>query len=207
MNNIKQIIAANISALRQNAGMTQASLAERLNYTDKAVSKWERGESVPDIAVLKQIADMFGVTVDYIITEHEPDEKIPKPAVASERSKKRDRIMITLISITGAWFLALLSFVIVWIVSGKTLPVIFLFFLPVTGILMLVFNSVWGRRGRRRIINYLSITLMIWSTFVILMVLLHNWQFILLGIPAQLVLTFAIFIKRNGGKQAVADRR
>ena len=206
MNNIKQIIAANISALRQNAGMTQASLAERLNYTDKAVSKWERGESVPDIAVLKQIADMFGVTVDYIINEHEPDEKMPKPAVASERSKKRDHIMITLISITGAWFIALLSFVIVWIVSGKTLPHIFLFFLPVTGILMLVFNSVWGRRGRRRIINYLSITLMIWSTFVIFMVLLHNWQFILLGIPAQLVLTFAIFIKKNGGKQAVADR-
>lgn len=199
MNNIKQIIADNISALRQNAGMTQASLAERLNYTDKAVSKWERGESIPDISVLKQIADMFGVTVDYIITEHGQDEKMPEMADAGEQSKKRDRILITLVSITGAWFIALLSFVIVWIASGMIVPVIFLFFVPVTGILLLVFNSIWGRRGRRRIMNYLSITLMIWSTFVIFMAFLHNWQFILLGIPAQLALTFAIFIKRNDG--------
>ena len=195
MNDIKHIIAANISALRQSAGMTQASLAERLNYTDKAVSKWERGESVPDIAVLKQIADMFGVTVDYIINEHEPDEKMPKAPVASERSKKRDHMMIALISITGAWFIALLSFIIVWLASGKALHVIFLMFVPVTAVLMLIFNTIWGRRGRRRIVNYISLTVLVWSIFTIFVVLSGNWQYILLGIPGQLALTFAMFIK------------
>ena len=71
MKDLKPIIAKNITSLRQAAQMTQSELAERLNYSDKAVSKWERGESVPDITVLKEIADLFGVTVDALICEHD----------------------------------------------------------------------------------------------------------------------------------------
>ena len=68
LEDIKRVIADNIALLRKGSGMTQIELAEKLNYSDKAISKWERGESVPDISVLKQIADMYGVTVDYLIT-------------------------------------------------------------------------------------------------------------------------------------------
>lgn len=69
---MKQIISLNLSELRRERGMTQLELAEKLNYSDKAVSKWERGESIPDILVLKSIADLFGVTVDYLISEEHP---------------------------------------------------------------------------------------------------------------------------------------
>lgn len=76
MDELKVIIAENIQSLRRDAGMTQAALAEKLNYTDKAVSKWERGESVPDVAVLRDIADLFGVTVDYLLRQdHTADRK------------------------------------------------------------------------------------------------------------------------------------
>lgn len=61
---LKNIIAQNITDLRKKEKLTQAEFAERLNYTDKAISKWERGESIPSIDVLKQIADMFNVKVD-----------------------------------------------------------------------------------------------------------------------------------------------
>ena len=57
MEDLKPVIAKNITALRQQARMTQSELAERLNYSDKAISKWERAESMPDVAVLKTIAD------------------------------------------------------------------------------------------------------------------------------------------------------
>ena len=67
MTDIKQIIAKNISALRQDKELTQIELAEKLNYSDKAVSKWERGESLPDIGVLTQIADLFEVPLDYLV--------------------------------------------------------------------------------------------------------------------------------------------
>lgn len=70
MNELKVTIANNIANLRKLNGITQSDLAQKLNYSDKAVSKWERGESLPDICVLKQIADIFGVTVDYLLDEH-----------------------------------------------------------------------------------------------------------------------------------------
>ena len=69
---IKSNIAKNISELRQTKSMTQLELAEQLNNSDKAGAKCERGDSVPDVTVLKRIADLFGVTLDYLVTaEHE----------------------------------------------------------------------------------------------------------------------------------------
>ena len=68
MEDIKQIIAKNIASLRTDSKLTQLELAEKLNYSDKAISKWERGESIPDVITLKAVADLFGVTVDYLLT-------------------------------------------------------------------------------------------------------------------------------------------
>ena len=67
MEDLKSIIAKNITDLRLKNGYTQIQLASILNYSDKAVSKWERAESIPDITVLKEIADLFNVTVDYLL--------------------------------------------------------------------------------------------------------------------------------------------
>ena len=74
MNDLKQIIANNITTLRKVKNLTQLEFANELNYSDKAISKWERAESIPDVIVLKQIADLFGVTVDYLLKEHSADE-------------------------------------------------------------------------------------------------------------------------------------
>ena len=73
MEDLKPIIAKNITVLRQNAKMTQFDLAEKLNYSDKAISKWERAEAIPDVSVLKSIADLFGVTVDYLLQDGHTD--------------------------------------------------------------------------------------------------------------------------------------
>ena len=104
MHDWKFIIAKNIIALRQNRKMTQAELAEKLNYSDKAVSKWERGESVPDVLVLKSIADLFGVSLDYLLEEnHTP----PKPADETHAADNlRLRTVVTLLSIVTVWFAA-----------------------------------------------------------------------------------------------------
>ena len=84
MEDLRKIIAENIVALRKSSSMTQIELAQRLDYSDKSVSKWERGESIPGVVVLKQIADIFGVTVDYLITDTHADKNAPslevKPA-------------------------------------------------------------------------------------------------------------------------------
>ena len=76
MDEFKKVVAENITRLRTSMNLTQAQLGEMLNYSDKSISKWERGESIPDVFVLKKIADLGGVTVDYIITPHSDDEDI-----------------------------------------------------------------------------------------------------------------------------------
>ena len=78
MEDLREIIAKNICVLRTKEGMTQSRLAALLNYSDKAVSKWERAESMPDIAVLKQIADIFHVSVDYLLGRTNRKEPYPK---------------------------------------------------------------------------------------------------------------------------------
>ena len=77
MDNIKAVVASNIIELRTKAGMTQLELAEKLNYSDKSVSKWERAESIPDVTILKSLADIFGVTVDYLLGNTDIKEKAP----------------------------------------------------------------------------------------------------------------------------------
>ena len=80
MEELKNIIANNLMALRKSNKLTQLELAEKLNYSDKAISKWERGESLPDVLLLKSLADMYGVSVDYLMKEHSHDEaKAYKP--------------------------------------------------------------------------------------------------------------------------------
>ena len=90
---LNEIIANNIYNLRNDRGMTQTELAEKLNYTDKLVSKWERGEAIPNAYALKQISEIFSVSMDYIFSSHE-DEAVPKESSVSRR-------VITAISIMG----------------------------------------------------------------------------------------------------------
>ena len=62
-----QKFGAFVAELRREKGMTQKELAERLFVSDKAVSKWERGLSLPDISLLQPMADIFGVSVTELL--------------------------------------------------------------------------------------------------------------------------------------------
>jgi len=110
MKDLKNIIADNIVLLRKEKGLTQAQLAERLNYSDKAVSKWERGESLPDVAVLKSLAEILGVTVDYLLESDHQKTELKKAAVS--RKKFRRRAIITSMCVMLVWLIATVVFFI-----------------------------------------------------------------------------------------------
>ena len=193
MEEIKTIIANNIADLRRKSGMTQTQLAEKLNYSDKAVSKWERAESVPDIAVLKAIADTFGVTVDYLITSEHEDIAMQEVAKDPHEESKRLR---------KHWVIAGMSMLLVWLVAAIIfVPVdiavpgarahwlAFVFAVPVTMLVWLIFNAMWFNRRR----NYLIISLMCWTLIAAIHITVlafgHNiWQMYLIGIPGQLII-------------------
>lgn len=197
MEDLKKVIAHNISALRKHHGMTQLDLAEKLNYSDKAVSKWERGDSIPDVLVLKNMADLFGVTVDYLITaEHTLPLSSPTPAEEEMPPKHRFpfrvHAVITGMSILLVWLIAtFLFFIFAYALPdslfGQLMP--FVWAIPVTAIVWLVMNSIWFNRRR----NYLIISLLMWSVLLgiyltFLAFGINLWLIFVLGIPGQAII-------------------
>lgn len=185
MKDIKQVIAANISALRRREHLTQAELAERLNYSDKAVSKWERGDSVPDIAILKQIAELFGVTVDYLLEEEHSSAASSAPTV---KKRNMNHSIIPALSVALLWLIAIALSAALWIAcpSFTSYWLIFIAAIPATAIVLLVFSCIWGSKLHR----VLSVTLLIWSSLltVYLFLLKYNlWLLFIIGIPGQII--------------------
>lgn len=189
MENIKQITAKNISDLRRASGMTQLEFAEKLNYSDKAISKWERGDSLPDIAVLKQIADLFQVTLDYLVTEDHSSsaqERIPYSG-----RELRNRKIITGISILLVWLAATIAFVVIDIVLGSSAKnwVAFLYCVPLSMIIWIIFNSLWFNPRR----NFIFVSILMWSLLAgihisLLMGGFNIWIIYILGIPGQAII-------------------
>ena len=199
MEDLKLNLAKNITALRQASSMTQVELAEKLNYSDKAISKWERGESIPDVMVLKSIADLFGVTLDYLL-EGDHSEK-PKPSQESLGYLHRNRKVVTTLSVLLVWFIATLAYV----VMDLTIPRLvvkwlsFAYAVPTSMIVWLVFNSIWFNKRR----NYLIISLLMWTALVCVVLTVgasgaSAWQLLLLGIPGQIaIFVWSCFQRKN----------
>ena len=192
---MKTIIANNIADLRRKHNMTQLDLAEQLNYTDKAISKWERGESIPDVLVLKHIADLFGVTVDYLLEEDHPEPTVDpllEKAAAQKQQNIRARGFVTGMSILLVWLVATVLFMICDMVVTDAVShwIIFVYAIPASMILWLVLNSIWFNKRR----NYLIISLLMWSALisvfvtVLLLAAYNAWLIFMLGIPGQAII-------------------
>lgn len=189
MQDLKFIIAKNIQKLRQEKGMTQAELAEKINYSDKTVSKWERGESLPDIVVLKNVADLFEVTLDYLVEEEH--EGNPATREMMDRNYRRNCYIITGTSIFIVALMATLIYVILaMIFPGTAYPwLCYAYAVPAALIVWLVFNSIWFTPRK----NFLIVSLLVWSLLLALyltfaMVNFNIWPILLVGIPAQVII-------------------
>lgn len=203
MKDLKPIIAKNISELRTAAGMTQIELAEKLNYSDKAVSKWERGESVPDVSVLLSVAELFGVTLDYLVHEHEA----VKPLNELRHDRVRNRGLITGIAVVLVWLIATAAFVSTDIASVEFSYrwLSFLWAAPASLIVWLVFNSVWFNKS----VNFAIISLLMWSTLaavyltLLLAAKLNLWILFVLGVPGQIIIFMWSGIKVRKRKKEI----
>ena len=184
MADVREAIARNISALRQGAGMTQAELAERLCYSDKAVSKWERGDSVPDVGVLKDVADLFGVTLDALVSDPQEGAPLPQKTHAA-------RPFIAAISVVLVWLIATLAFVVLDLLPGGIFGhwLAFVCAVPVSCVVWLVFNVLWFRKK----LLFLILSLLMWSALAAVFLVFLNfgrniWPVFLLGAPGQIIL-------------------
>ncbi len=197
MDERKATIASNLIKLRLAAGMTQAELGEKLNYSDKSISKWERGDVTTDVFVLMQIADIFGVDVDYLLKPHNEIEPViyNKPVNTATYTTN----MITLVTVLGIWTVALFVFVILWI-CDMVVWLVFVYAVPVSLITLLVLNSVWnGGRKNRFIIAALVLSII--GTVYLTFLSRNLWQLWLLAIPSLLLVFLGARIYRSAQKR------
>lgn len=198
MDELKLVVASNLIFLRQKAGLTQAELGEKLNYSDKTVSKWERAESIPDAYVLTCIAKIYDVTVDDILRPAdtwEQQEKKKKEAEIASRPKF-STTAVTLVAVAGIWTMAVMMFVIFWLVLDSIQWIIFPGAVLASAIAMLVFNSVWNMgRGNMWIVMFL--VAMTVAMIYLSLLPFNPWQLFLVLLPAEL-LVFLCFRIRPG---------
>lgn len=195
-NEINRKIANNLMRFRKAAGYTQAELAEKINYSDKSVSKWESGNGIPDVYTLMQLAELYGVTLDAFVS----DETQIKP----EKKTDRLRFLIMLLSSGIVWLVATSLFVILQLALPKgEWWIVFIYAVMANAILLIVFASVW----HYRILNFISVSALIWTAIacVYLTIIALGetfgysvdglWLLFVVGVPLQVLEIVWVFFR------------
>ena len=194
---LKNQLGSNIAAHRKRFGLTQAALAEKLNFSDKAVSKWERGESIPDVVTLARLAELFDVPMDVLVRDK---DELPKDIGSVERAmeravektlkRKANKRIIQNLSSLLVWFVALLVFVVLRTVDVPNAWMGFVYAVPVNCIVLISLRSAWHDYRA----NILLISILSWGcllsihTSLLAYLNFNAWMIYLLGIPGQLAI-------------------
>ena len=188
-NDIKTTVASNLIALRKSKGLTQADVANALNYSDKSVSKWEHADSLPDISILSALADMYGVTLDYLTHE---DAKEQLAYVNGKHKPDRERqLTIEILAVTIILLCSTVAFVYGY--CFREVQYVFwqayLWAIPASSILLLYFNRVWHKNILASIILK---SILLWSLLLCIYLQFFDyklWMIFIIGVPIE-----AIFI-------------
>lgn len=190
---IKLIVARNLAALRKQAGLTQGELAEKFNYSDKSISKWEHGDTLPDIEVLKELCDFYGVTLDYLVT----DDPKAQESLVKHKERTANKFVIAILSVMVVWLVAIFVYVLGHVSMGEAawVPkgwICFLYAFPASCVVLLVFNSIWGKSLWRAIL----IISLVWSLLTAIYLSLglfmadgggwNLWALFLIGVPCTI---------------------
>lgn len=161
---IKEIIASNLVSLRQEAGLTQLQLAEMLNYSDKAVSKWERGESIPDLRVLIKLADIYHISLDDIVRVKSENPVKPK------LNLHKKRVLITLLSVGLVAVLASVVFMIFFFIPQLSRYAYLAYVCApfAASVVFTAFAAIWYRRLTLTV----AASLVLWTAMLIIQIVL-----------------------------------
>ena len=199
-NNQQELLAKNLAYYRKASGLTQLELAEKFNYSDKSVSKWERGEGFPDIFVLKSLADFYGITVDdFYLEEHK--------TITVKHSQKRKHVYLILLSIGICWLVTILTFFLLQTLLKEGVAfkpwLTFIYGSLVSSIILLVWEYIFHNRFMRMIATSLIIwtgALTLFLTFFIVMNRAFPLIF-LVGVPLQILEIIWYLFRRKKDKK------
>lgn len=180
MENIKEIVAQNILNLRKINKLTQYELAEKINYSDKAVSRWEKGESLPDLETLNNIAKVFNVSISYLLEPHSYDD-IPI------NNQKIAKLLIVVLSVAVVWMTSIVLFFYLGANLSHYYWQIFIWALPVSTLVLMYYNYKLGNKKYLLILD----SILIWSFITAIylhFIHLNLWLLFLIGLPIQTII-------------------
>ncbi len=171
MNNdeLKALVGGNIARLRKAGGMTQAELAERINYSDKAVSKWERAESLPDVLTLISIARVLGTDLNTLTGTAPAEAPEPQPEAPKKLRVPTDKTVIQRLSSLLVWVVAVFLHILLDAFGVAHLWMLYVMAVPANAIVLLSLRSAWKLYGWNRVL----ISVILWGWLIWLYLLLR----------------------------------
>ena len=191
MENIHEVVKNNLVELRKKRGLTQLELAEKINYSNKAVSRWENGEVTPDLETLNKLAKIYDVPLASIIQKN----GIRKDAKANQISNA-NKIVIALLGVVLVWFIAIITYVSIKLIYNIDYWQIFVWAVPLSFVVTVVFSLMWWKKP----MSVAVISGLVWTllTAIYVQLLPYNLFFIYsIGIPVQVALILWLFIKKK----------
>ena len=190
-----KVVSSNLTKLRKQKKLTQLELANKFNFSDKTISKWESGESLPNIDVLCKLAEFYDVTLNDLVN---PDFEV-------EKQRKKDegfsnKIAIASLAVSIIWFVVTIIFVYVKILTGYSIWTLFVWAVPFSAILSLIFNAIWGTRKAK----FILLSVFLWTLLVALYLqtIVYNiWPIFILGVPSQITIVLWSRLKPKNKKK------
>ena len=198
-NNQQELLAKNLAYYRKASGLTQLELAEKFNYSDKSVSKWERGEGFPDVFVLKSLADFYGISVDDFYSSE-------KKKISSQNHSLTKQIYIKLLSVGIGWLVTLMAFFLLNTLLNPGVKfqtwLTFIYGGLITGVILLVWDYIYHHRFLRVIDTSIIIWMGALTIYLTILVILDmNLPLIfVVGAPLQILEILWFLFRRNKKK-------
>ena len=160
MESLEKVFSKNLIKYRNLMGLKQSELAKMINYSDKSISKWERGEGLPDLKATKSLCDIFGITIDEILKENNDHEKKITKTIINKRNK---HFITSILSTSLVWLIATIVYVSLLIckVDGN-IWLTFIYSIPISAIVLIVFSSLWGTN----LLRFLCVSLFLWGVII-----------------------------------------
>lgn len=202
MNNLQEIVSKNLIKYRTEANLTQAELAKKLNYSDKSVSKWERGDGLPDLNVLMSLCEIYNITLNDIVG-FSNNTKISKP----KQIKKHKHSYISLLSSGLVWFVATICYALMFLFPSVSHYAwySFVYAIPVNGIVLTVFSAKWGNE----ITNALSSSLILWGLILSVCLSTHFsriWILCAIGGVFEILIILWFIFRKKFKKNKILER-
>lgn len=189
---IKTTVANNLIALRKSKGLTQADVANALNYSDKSVSKWEHADSLPDISILSALADMYGITLDYLT--HEDAEERLSYMNEKEKPERERQLTIEVLTVTIVFLCATILFVYGYCfasVPTQDFWIAYLWAIPISALFLWNYNRKWHKN---KLQSTILLSILLWSLLLCIYLQFGNyklWLIFILGVPMEIIIVLS----------------